>query len=76
MTAVLKQSHAVQGVDKAEIEHALMELSRQLEYIDETIKNRIDHEVWDLFQVQQKEIKNVEIAIVHLLQYKEEIHQA
>ena len=70
MGLALKEMIQEQGIARNDVEVSLNHISRQLALLDEKLKNRIDNEIWKLFQLEQQEIKKVEMCIASLLEYK------
>ena len=58
------------GIERREVEASLDYISNQLYLLDGKLKSRIDNEIWKLFQLEQQEIKRVEMKMANLLQYK------
>lgn len=58
------------GIERREVEASLDYISSQLYLLDEKLKSRIDNEIWMLFQLEQQEIKRVEMKMANLLKYK------
>lgn len=70
MAMVLKEEPAHTGVDRREIEFSLDRVAKQLQLLDEKIKNRYDHEIWKLIQLEQDRMKEAEERIERIIQYK------
>lgn len=70
MGLALENIYPKKGVTKCEVEVSLNEITSQLDHLDEKLKNRIDNEIWKLFQVEQQEINKVEKRVANLLEYK------
>lgn len=70
MGLALKDIYPKEGVAKCDVEVSLNQITNQLNQLDEKLKNRIDNEIWKLFQLEQQEIIKVEKRIANLLKYK------
>lgn len=72
MALLMKRTASVHGEEKKQVEETLTMMISKLDRIENELKNRTDHEVWKLFQLQQAQIQKVETRITYLLQYKKE----
>lgn len=70
MGLALKDIFPKEGAAKTDVEVSLNQITNQLNQLDEKLKNRIDNEIWKLFQLEQQEIIKVEKRIANLLKYK------
>lgn len=70
MGLALEKIFQNEGVAREDVQASLYRLSKQFNQLEETLKNRFDHEIWKLVQQEEEHIKSVEKHIANVLQYK------
>lgn len=56
-----------EGASRQDVEASLDFISNQLDMLDRKLKNRVDQEVWKIFQQKQEEIQKIEKNIRDIL---------
>ncbi|MHA6251133.1 hypothetical protein [Oceanobacillus sp. CAU 1775] len=70
MGLALKKEYTSNGIAREDVQVSLQRLTKKINQVEETLKNRFDNEIWKLVQLEEEKIKHVEKHIASIIQYK------
>jgi len=70
MALALEQEINREGADRREVVSSLERVAKQLQLLDEKLKNSYDCEIWNLILLEEERIKSIEKRIDRIRQYK------